>query len=122
MNESLSGATASGLVVSAGTLSVFFDRDPSVVMCAFFGAVVFVLSAKESTRWERTLYLVVSFCVGLIGADFGARVLSDLLPGGYAVPASIAALVISAVAVRLLQFAIRQAGNPHVPKFGGPKS
>ena len=61
MNESLSTASASGLVLGAGLLSVLFDRDPSVVMCAFFGAVVFVLSAKESTRLERILYLVVSF-------------------------------------------------------------
>ncbi|MNT69085.1 putative holin [Achromobacter marplatensis] len=121
MNESLSTASASGLVLGAGLLSVLFDRDPSVVMCAFFGAVVFVLSAKESTRLERILYLVVSFCVGVIGADFGTRVLADLLPGSYSVPTSISALVISTVAVRLLQFGIRRVTNPEFPRIGGPK-
>lgn len=121
MNESLSTASASGLVVGAGLLSMLFDRDPSVVMCAFFGAVVFVLSAKESSRLERISYLVVSFFVGVIGADFGSRVMEDLLPGNYTVPASISALVISTIAVRLMQLGIRYASNLEVPRMGGPK-
>lgn len=122
MNSAATYAAVAGAGTAAGVLKVFYDQDPSVVMCAFFGAVVFVLSAKESTRLERIVYLVVSFCVGLIGADLGARMLSDLLPGNYLIPRSIAALLISTVAVRFMQLAIREAGRPRFSKPGGPKS
>ncbi len=122
MNEPLNGTSASALVFGAGLLNLVFTQDPAVVMCAFFGAVVFVLSAKESSRLERVIFLLVSISVGVVGAEFGARVLSDLLPGAYQVPPSIAALGVSTVAVRMMQWAIKYASNPQCRNFGGPKS
>lgn len=122
MNDPLSGSSASALVFGAGLLNLFLAQDPAVVMCAFFGAVVFVLSAKESSRLERLVFLVISIAVGIISAGLVADLLSDLLPGEYPVPPGIGALVVSTVAVRLMQWSIRWASNPHAPRiFGGPK-
>jgi hypothetical protein len=122
VNEPLGGGSAAALVFGAGLLNIVFAQDPAVVMCAFFGAVVFVLSAKESSRAERVVFLIVSMLVGVVGADFAADMMSDLLPGSYPMPPSIAALAVSTVAVRVMQWAIRWASNPQALRiFGGPK-
>lgn len=112
MSEPLS---SSGAVVVTGVLgvaSLLPIVNDGTLFAAFAGAVVFVLSARDY-RWpERLIYLVVSVIAGVLCAHLAAGIIDALLPSEVVVPDSAGALVCSAVAVRLLQWVIRNADHP----------
>ncbi|EBZ0015915.1 hypothetical protein ABN36_18230 [Salmonella enterica subsp. enterica] len=95
-----SGATAA--VTGLAAIGLSSHADPGVVIAAFAGSVVFVLSAKEYSRRALAALFVVSWIAGVICSELVAAVLTHLLPGAITANDAVGALVAAAVVVRVL--------------------
>ncbi|EOV0986254.1 putative holin, partial [Edwardsiella piscicida] len=93
--------------------------DAGVVIAAFAGAVVFVLSAVEFPAWKRIAFGFVSFLMGVIAAGFTASIIDWFLPDQVVVDKPIGALVASACVIWVLMFIISKAKNPPPLNFKG---
>ena len=115
-------ATAS--LISIGALSIFFPGiNEPILLAAFCGSVVFVLSSQEISTWRKNIYMLMSFCIGLWGAATTASLIAGLLnilpfKKELLVSDTIGALFCSSVIVHILLFAtkIDWAGVIHLAK------
>ncbi|MGN7915776.1 putative holin [Enterobacter sp. 22466] len=73
-----------------------------VVLGAFAGAVIFVISAHELSVMQKALLFGVSLMAGILGAPFAANVISVLTPTLIVAPPEVGALLASTLSVRLL--------------------
>lgn len=103
---------ANASLLGAILVSLFPGIDAGIVMGAFAGAVVFVLSAHDIRNLAKVGYFVVAFICGMAGAATGTSVLVWLLPERITVTPSVAAVIIAAISVKLLLWLIGQANNP----------
>lgn len=103
---------ATPLLMSATFVGLWSGADAGVVIGAFAGAVVFVLSAAEFPVWKRLLFFIVSFVMGILGAGFTASIIDAFLPDQVVVDKPIGALVAAASVISLLLFIISKAKNP----------
>ncbi|WP_261114733.1 phage holin family protein [Serratia entomophila] len=94
-------ATLTGVTV-AGLLS---GVDSGVLIGAFAGAVIFVMSASEFSLLKKLALFVASLLVGILAAPFTAAIITWATPGDIEAHAPVGALVASAIAVRLLMSA-----------------
>ncbi|EIV5186963.1 putative holin [Serratia marcescens] len=94
-------ATLTGVTV-AGLLS---GVDSGVLIGAFAGAVIFVMSASEFSLLRKLALFVASWLVGILAAPFTAAIITWATPSDIEAHAPVGALVASAIAVRLLMSA-----------------
>ncbi|EMW1017629.1 hypothetical protein AAEK50_004562 [Serratia marcescens] len=94
-------ATLTGVTV-AGLLS---GVDSGVLIGAFAGAVIFVMSASEFSLLRKLALFVASWLVGILAAPFTAAIITWATPADIEAHAPVGALVASAIAVRLLMSA-----------------
>ncbi|PHV11322.1 putative holin [Chitinimonas sp. BJB300] len=106
------GTLANTSLLAAVVVSLFPGIDAGIVMGAFAGAVVFILSAKDISNLGKAGYFVVAFIAGMAGAATGTSLLVWLLPSHIAVTPSVGAVITAAVSVKLLLWLIGQASNP----------
>lgn len=113
------------LFVDAGGLSgrplieVFPHFPTGIVLGAFAGAVIFVISAHDLSGVQKFLLFVASLAVGILAAPFAANVISQLTPTLIVAPPEVGAMVASSMAVRLL-LAVNAYSNGLLSKlFGG---
>ena len=107
VGEPLSAATATTVTLTSVTFaSLFAGTDAGVYVGAFTGAVVYVLSSQELSRFVQVGYFIASFLLGILGADFTAailgRLLGDYLPDGVGIGNWLGATVTAAVGVCIL--------------------
>ncbi|QPT33157.1 hypothetical protein I6G31_13770 [Proteus penneri] len=100
MNEPLTGTTTASLA-GVSIVGLFAGMDAGVVIGAFAGAVIFVLSAHDVRLLKRWTYFAVAFLIGIYGADFMSGILSDIT-GGRDVDKSVGAMFSSAGLVGVL--------------------
>jgi hypothetical protein len=112
MSEPISTSTATAAVAGVTVLSILPLADPSIVIGAFTGATLFVMTDDILTKWRRVMLFVVSFLGGAMCAGLSASLLSQLMPGVAPVHAGVGAIVASALLVRILQAAMRLTANP----------
>jgi hypothetical protein len=112
MAEPVSTSYATGSVVAVGSLSLLPGVEAAVILGAFAGAVVFVLSATDLTNAKKVGFFAISFIAGILSASIAAALMSSLLPERIEVSEGLGALVAAAVAVRLLLWLIKLAENP----------
>lgn len=62
-------ASPGNAVASVGLAALLPGIDLWTLLCACAGALLFVLSAKETVLWERIVYLPVGTLGGYIAAD-----------------------------------------------------
>ncbi|MEM8201035.1 putative holin [Morganella morganii] len=108
MQEPLTG-TATASLAGVSIVGLFAGLDAGVVIGAFDGAVVFVLSSRDIKLWHRWGYFVVSFIIGIYGADFVAGLLSKFV-SDQPVDRSVGAMFASAGLVGVL-VAISKPGS-----------
>ncbi|RTY53654.1 hypothetical protein EKL29_21285 [Pantoea sp. YU22] len=128
MTEPITGTTAATLAVTGVTfVGLLSGLDAGVLIGAFAGSVVFVLTADDLERWKRVLLFMVSVVAGVIGADMLAKLVSVLvsiwLPTTVEVNPAVGALIASAVSVRVLMklTAKPQDGGSFLDRFKGPQ-
>ncbi len=106
------GTLANTSLLAAVMVSLFPGIDTGIVMGAFAGAVVFILSAKDISCLGKVGYFVVAFLAGMAGAATCTSLLVWLLPTHVTVTPSVGAVIAAAVSVKLLLWLIGEAGNP----------
>jgi len=89
----LTGVTVVGLLSGV---------DSGVLIGAFAGAVIFVMSASEFSWLKKMVLFVASLLVGILTAPFAADIITWATPAGIEAHEPVGALVASAIAVRLL--------------------
>lgn len=130
MGEPISGTGAATSAVTGVTIvGLFSHLDPAIVVGAFAGAAVFVLSSSDLPTIKKAWMFILSFLTGVFSAAFFADVLESLisvLPGNHIeVGDTIGAMVGGAVSVRLLMMLISKSSDPDalniIKRKGGEK-
>lgn len=112
MAEPVSTSYATGTVFAVFLLSLFPGIQAAVVLGAFAGSVVFVMTSTDLTRLKKAVFFAISFIAGILGAPIAAAIIAGLLPDRIDVNEGVGALVGASVAVRLLLWLIGHAENP----------
>ncbi|MEG2433746.1 MAG: putative holin, partial [Acinetobacter sp.] len=107
----LTASTGVAAVTGVTLVGLLSGLDTGVVIGAFAGAVVFVLSATEFRIWKRVVFFVVAFVLGILTAGFSTAMLSTVIPASVMVEKPIGALVSSATIVWILIAVIAKAKN-----------
>lgn len=108
--EPISGtATAHAVVTTVTFAGLWANTDAGVILGAFAGATLYVLTSHNLRWWEKLLYGLASFLAGLIGAKYMTAILNATLnttlgkiaPGTEVIPVpeSIGAMVAAAVII-----------------------
>ncbi|RAC18810.1 hypothetical protein DN582_04770 [Burkholderia multivorans] len=112
MAEPISTSSATAAALGVATLSLFPGVDANVVMGAFAGSLLFVMTAADPSIPKRVAFFVISFVAGCLTADLFAAGLDVVLPARIVVHAGIGALIASALVVKPLLWLIAQADAP----------
>lgn len=98
------GAATTALT-SVTVVGLLSGVDSGVLIGAFAGAVIFVMSASEFSWLKKMALFVASLLVGILAAPFAAAIITWATPVGIEAHEPVGALVASAIAVRLLMSA-----------------
>ncbi|WP_237708279.1 putative holin [Shewanella baltica] len=112
MSEPISATSATYAVVTASVLTLVPGAEPAVMIGAFTGAVLFIISNDAAGNYQRIGLFIVSFLGGVLCANWAANALSALLPDALQVNVGMAALISSACVVRMLQYFMKLTNNP----------
>ncbi|QDQ27714.1 hypothetical protein FNU76_23795 [Chitinimonas arctica] len=115
MAEPVTAATSSYAGTSlfaVSLISLFPGLQAEIVLGAFAGAIVFVLSSTELKLARKLGFFLVAFCAGCIGARMATSLIAFALPASITASPGVGALLLSAVAVKLLLWLIGQADKP----------
>lgn len=107
MGEPVSAVTATTVTLTSVTFASLFANTPAgVYVGAFAGAVVYVLSSQELSRFYQVGSFIASFLIGILGADFTTAILSKMLgkylPDDISIGNWLGATVAAAVGVWIL--------------------
>lgn len=95
--------SADASIMSANPLMGVSPHFPTgIILGAFAGAVIFVISAHDLSGVHKVLLFCASLTAGILAAPFTATVISELTPTLIVAPPEVGALVASCMAVRLL--------------------
>ncbi|WP_368278715.1 putative holin [Enterobacter cloacae] len=82
VGEPVSAVTATTVTLTSVTFaSLLADTPAGVYVGAFSGAVVYVLSSTDMSRFAQVGYFVSSFLLGVVGADFTTAIINELISG-----------------------------------------
>jgi hypothetical protein len=112
MSEPISATSATSAVATASILTLVPGAEPAVMIGAFTGAVLFIITNDTSGNLQRVGLFVVSFLGGVLCANWAANALSAVLPDSLQVNMGMAALISSACVVRMLQYLMKLTNNP----------
>ena len=107
MPDPISSSTASTAVAGVTLISLMAGLNAGVVLGAFAGAVVFVVTAADIGTFRKILLFAASMIAGVLADELTAALLALPLPDGTIVAPGVGSLVASAVTVKLLQSIIR---------------
>lgn len=112
----ISTGSASAAIGGVTVVSLLPGLDPGVVIGAFAGAVIFVLSAADFPIWQRVFLFCASVVTGIYGAGLAASVvsslLSTLLGSSISAGAPVGATLAAAGAVRVLMMFSARPRSP----------
>ena len=112
MSVPISATSATSAVATASILTLVPGAEPAVMIGAFTGAVLFIITNDTSGNLQRVGLFVVSFLGGVLCANWAANALSAVLPDSLQVNMGMAALISSACVVRMLQYLMKLTNNP----------
>ncbi|EFE94014.1 hypothetical protein HMPREF0758_4109 [Serratia odorifera DSM 4582] len=96
---------ATTAVTGVTVVGLLSGVDSGVLIGAFAGAVIFVMSASEFSWLKKMALFVASLLVGILAAPFAADIITWATPVGIEAHEPVGALVASAIVVRLLMSA-----------------
>lgn len=106
MPEPISTSAATSALTGLALLFTLPGVDPSVVLASLTGAILFISTTEEHSRWRKIALFIASFIGGLVSADFTSQLLGLALPAGITASNAVGSLLSSALIVRLLQLAM----------------
>ena len=111
-------SAGSGALTGSSLLGFFPHAPTGIILGAFAGAVIFVISAHDLSFVQKALLFGASLTAGVLAAPFTALVISALTPTLIIAPPEVGALVASSMAVRLL-LALSARSNGLLRKWSG---
>ncbi len=102
MPEPVSSTSTTASIGVIALLSLIPGLDAAVVLGAFSGAVVFVMSADDISNAKRAGFFVPAFLSGLFSAQTVASILGGLIPVPVHVDPGVGALFAAALAIKTL--------------------
>lgn len=112
MSEPTGAATTVALAATATAATApVLGIDPAIVIGAFTGAGVFIVSDQSSGVIKRLLLFIISVACGCLSAGFVAALVELIFP--VEVPHTVGAIIASSVSVRILQQLIQIVESPH---------
>jgi hypothetical protein len=108
MAEPISSTTATVALAGITLLSLFPGVDASVVLGAFAGSVVFVVSSEDINALRKAALGVVSFIGGCLGAKLAINLIGFITPTNLEINNGIGALIAAALCVKTLFWIIKQ--------------
>lgn len=112
MSEPVTTGGATVALTGVTFVGLLSGVDAGVVIGAFAGAVVFIMSAPDFTLVRRVTLFGASFFAGLLSSDFFAAMITAYTPEKVTAGKPLGALIASAIAVRLLMFISNGAKDP----------
>ncbi|AXT47733.1 MULTISPECIES: putative holin [Chromobacterium] len=112
MAEPISTTTTAGALATAALLTLIPGVDAAVVLGAFAGGAVFVISSSDISVSKKAVFFVLSFVAGIVAARGVATFVDWLLPEPVEVSNGVGALIASALAVKALLSLISAADSP----------
>jgi hypothetical protein len=109
MPEPISSSAATSAITGLALLSLFPGVDPGVLLGAFAGALIFIVTTAELGNLRKAVLFIAAFVAGALAAPLVAAMLASVLPQSVEVPKAVGALLASALAVHLLQWVLRKA-------------
>ena len=108
MSEPLSGAGTATALGGATIFGLFTGTDFGIVFGAFAGALFVATTPQALSVWRIAAHFLVSFIVGVLGADAVATYLPGVTGHKGASTEALCAVVVSVVSVKLLSFIHQQ--------------
>ncbi|QIY78333.1 putative holin [Chromobacterium violaceum] len=110
MAEPVSSTATSATLATVAGLALAPGIDAAVVLGAFAGAAVFVLSSDSLSLAKKAGFFLVSFIAGCLAAVSVAGAVAHWL--AVAISPGVCSMLAAALAVKLLQWLIRKADDP----------
>lgn len=107
-----SSGAATYLLGGVTIASLFAGGNTGIVIGAFAGSVIYVLSTSELSILQRMLSFLASFLIGSQTAGFVTDVINYATPEVIHAERPLGAVVASAVAVRVFMYISKQSENP----------
>ncbi|MDK1207991.1 putative holin [Cronobacter turicensis] len=108
MSEPLSGTGAAAALGGATAFGLFTNTDFGIVFGAFAGALFVATMPQALSAWRVASHFLVSFIVGVLGADVLASWLSGVTGYRGSSAEALCAVVVSVVSVKILSFIHQQ--------------
>lgn len=108
MSEPLSGTGTAVALGGATAFGLFTNTDFGIVFGAFAGALFVATMPQALSAWRVAAHFVVSFIVGVLGAEVLASYLVDKTGYNSSSIDALCAVVVSVVSVKILSFIHQQ--------------
>ncbi|EKP2504038.1 holin [Escherichia coli] len=108
MSEPLSGSGTAVALGGATVFGLFTGTDFGIVFGAFAGALFVATMPQALSAWRVAAHFLVSFIVGVLGADVMASYLAEKLNLHSTSLDALCAVLVSVVSVKILSFIHQQ--------------
>ncbi|CNF82468.1 phage holin family protein [Yersinia enterocolitica] len=113
MSEPITSTGAATATVTGVTfIGLLSGLDAGVVVGAFAGAAVLVLSASDFSLFKKLFLFGLSWGTGVLSAPFITSYINFLTPDEVKAAEPVGAMVAGAVVIRLLMWANKESKNP----------
>lgn len=114
MPEPLTTSTRSfiDIISSITTENLFAGGDTGVIIGAFSGSIIYILSATNLPTSQRLMSFLASFLIGGQAAGFVTDAINYITPEVIYAQRPLGAIVASATAVRIFIYISKQSANP----------
>jgi hypothetical protein len=115
-------ATSTAVAAALGGATIFgavTQTDYGIVLGAFAGAVYYLATAADVPLLRRLCYFITSFIVGILGAGFAGDKLTQWSGDGKHNFSPLAAVLVSALAIKLLAWLNNQSLSDVLARFKG---
>lgn len=106
--EPVSGTGTAVALGGATAYGIFTDTDFGIVFGAFAGALFVATMPQSLSVWRVAAHFVVSFIIGVLGAEVLASYLADKAGYDSASIDALCAVLVSVVSVKILSFIHQQ--------------
>ncbi|WP_448158160.1 putative holin [Escherichia coli] len=109
MSEPLSGSGTAAALGGATVFGLFTGTDFGIVFGAFAGALFVATMPQALSAWRVAAHFLVSFIIGVLGAEVLASWLIESILGFDGAPVdALCAVLVSVVSVKILSFIHQQ--------------
>lgn len=115
-------AFATSGIAATTLISLFPGIDAAVVLGAFSGAVVFVMSSNDMSTAKKIGFFIPSFFGGMLSAGLVSSLIGKVLPATVIVNEGVGAILASSIMVKTLLWILARDPEKMIATIRGVKS